>query len=104
VEITFGITSRKWTLSRQTVRKQGDWKGHEFFSCRIGPARVERTLLSAAFDPDLDFAGCTHGPLQDRGGAALQQALCKRSKGEASSVMIAPAKMGQPPATANKHP
>jgi hypothetical protein len=44
-------------------------------SCRIGPARVERTLLSAAFDLDLDSVGCTHGPLQGRGRAALQRPL-----------------------------
>src|ERR1019366_9198221 len=33
-------------------------------------ARVERKLLSAAFDLDLDFASCTHGPVQYRGRAA----------------------------------
>ena len=30
-------------------------EGHEFHQCHISPARVERTLLSAAFDLDLDF-------------------------------------------------
>jgi len=52
----------------------------------IGPDRVERTLLSAAFDLDLDFAGCTHGPLQDRGRAALQRRVKRSHKNTASAA------------------
>ncbi len=48
-------------------------KGTSSTGTAIGPARVERTLLSAAFDLDLDFEGSAHRPLQGRGRAALQR-------------------------------
>src|ERR1022692_2634410 len=54
-------------------------------SCRIRPARVERTLLSAAFDLDLDFAGRTHGPVRSRGRAALQRRVKKKKIGKGTS-------------------
>src|SRR5260370_22376699 len=54
-----------------------------------GCSRVERTLLSAAFDLDLDFCLSTHGPVQSRGRAALQRHV-KRTNHEAASAADAP--------------
>ena len=41
--------------------------------------------LSAAFDLDLDFAGCPHGPVRSRGRAALQRRVKKKKIGKGTS-------------------
>jgi hypothetical protein len=64
-----------------------DQEGHEH-SCRFGPSRVERTLLSAAFDLDLDFAGRKRRPLQYRGSAALQRRVKPPQKNPASAAEV----------------
>jgi hypothetical protein len=53
-------------------------KGHEFHQCLITPARVERTLLSAAFDIDSDLLGGSTAQYDDVEGwcfSAEQRAL-----------------------------
>jgi hypothetical protein len=70
------LVRHAWTLR--------DREGNEFHPCRIGPARVGRTLLSAAFD--FDFARCTHGPLPGRGRAALQRRVQAPHKNSASAA------------------
>ena len=56
-------------------------EGHEFHQCHISPARVERTLLSAAFDLDPDLSGgltAQYDNVEEWRFSATQSALAAR--------------------------